>query len=144
MNYDIALGVSLFVGAVTGCLLVIEWKRNQVNLDHLAQLAIEATPGNRTVRPENIGSAHLRHVIETDDRGGDRGDKHQVATSFYGRDAAFIAAANPSVVLALVDRIRSLEVIADLADDYVEARYLGARERLQTALAKLDNLGGAE
>lgn len=84
-----------------------------IDLDALEKLAREATPGPWEIEygtGDDEGEVYgLRarlgeRLIETD-------------TGIYPprrRDAAFIAAANPSTVLALVARVRELEAIAAL------------------------------
>ena len=114
-----------------------------MNLDHLAQLATEATPGkwHRDGHNWNVCADTGRFVA--------------VSAPGRGNDAEFIAAANPSVVLALVEVARAAQGFADhvASEDHgdAEGECFGCGqvwpcfvERLRDALAKLDNLGGTE
>ena len=96
-----------------------------MNLDHLAQLATEATPGPWGVPPGttdvmSTGGYDVAYVNSQDAR-----DELNLA---------YIAAANPSVVLALVE-------VARAAIEVDAMPCLTNSSRLRDALAKLDQEG---
>ena len=82
-----------------------------LDLDKLERLAREATPGSRIVSPRLTASEnHRGYDLRREDgwamaflQPGDEDGASGAA------DAAFIAAADPQTVLALIERVRELE-----------------------------------
>ena len=72
--------------------------REAIDLDALEELAKAATPGPWRA---NRSTAYGYAVVETPDV--------EVAAELDAGDAAFIAAADPSTVLALIARVREAE-----------------------------------
>lgn len=82
-----------------------------IDLDKLEQLARAATPGPYQYR-DDTSAQHLGSTVENEARA-------IVAMHTSLEDAAYIAAANPAVVLELVQRLRAAEaIVRDLAECY--------------------------
>lgn len=96
----------------------------------LRHLAENATPGTReahqrfgvTVVPGLIAATHIRYPVKDRTTNGYEGEtRHDLTMLFVGADAdaEFIAAANPTVILALLDELQALRV----GCDEMEARH---------------------
>jgi len=104
-----------------------------IDLDEIERLARAATPGKWSVRETVInGIGYGGHWVETDHEdliqitgsGGARSFTHRVFDRQIHDDneanAAYIAAANPATVLALVARLRAAEAaLREIADQHI-------------------------
>ena len=84
-----------------------------MDLDRLEALALKATPGPWWERgavhivPESMSEAGMRvHTVSVPHDSGQRWDE---IFAYVRSDAAYIAAANPQTVLALIKRLRDAE-----------------------------------
>src|SRR3990167_3854503 len=109
---------------------------SMTNLATLTQLAQAATPGPWTTAPTSIPNESLLQ-IGTQVSFGSRSIQLSI------QDAAFIAACSPDVILALVARVRALEIVADTARELVAPYHTAmgggspATQKVVTALSTL-------
>jgi hypothetical protein len=102
-----------FSGYLTDIVACLEFiHMTAIDLDKLEALAKAATPGPWRLSEKEIivYSADEQHGYNVHDM---KGGGHEGMLENHKKDAAFIAAANPSAVLALIARVRELETELD-------------------------------
>ena len=123
-----------------------------MNLDHLAQLATEATPKHWHDKRNGLHMDGTATSHEIEGVGAD-GRVHRICASFSPNnpnreaDAAYIAAFNPEVVKRLLDVVEAAKALKDVMsstdrfDWPMSGNVRAGYDDLRGALAKLDNLG---
>lgn len=109
----------------------------------LERLAREATPGPWAIAHEDVPYG-TEWRTEPVSQVGQRGSDSYAALVMHGTDAAFIAAANPAAVLALVARVRELESQRDYLDSERRRYWRLHDEACDRGLAREKELQAAE
>lgn len=98
-----------------------------IDINELKDKAEAATPGPWIAAGPSFGSDKPQYLEEVlVDREGDEDDTYTVCQAPTGLrsqsslDMAFIAAASPAAVLALIAENEKLKIIAECADNYAE------------------------